>query len=110
MNKLIANYANLEGALRDLVKDDEEYVLVKHTLRADEKIGLHYHKHANEWVIVLSGMFDIEIEGEKNIVSTILADWVRVVHFPVGKKHSFRAVSPGTYFVLRDRQDESVFV
>ncbi len=39
----ISKYSNLEEAIKDITKEDRNYILIRHTLKPKEKVELHYH-------------------------------------------------------------------
>lgn len=104
---IVRKYKNLKEAIEDMTKKDKECVFVRHSLKAGKEIKSHYHKKANEFVIADNGNFKIKLEGKEREFN--LKNKVIVIKFPKGKIHSLFAVTPVSYFVIRDVQDRSIF-
>jgi len=100
-------FANFKEAFRSLIIEDEEYVLVRHTLDLGEETGFHYHPEADEWLVINHGNFVAKLGNEEREFN--LKRRVTAVHFPGGQKHSLVALSRFSYFVLRDRKDATVY-
>ena len=108
----VAVFQNLTEAMKSLMIEDDEYILVMHTLKAGEEIKMHYHPKATEWLIIGAGIFEVTIEKEKKIFdsSELLAHNMRVFLFPRGEKHMLVAITPIKYFVLRNKKDKTIYV
>jgi quercetin dioxygenase-like cupin family protein len=105
----IKNYKNLKEALEAVVKDDRDYILIRHTLKKGDEIKRHYHEKANEWLILDSGCVQVRIGGEEKEVRPKKGDTISL-RFRSISKHSLLAKSNLSYFVLRDKKDNSIYV
>lgn len=109
MNNLGKTYLCFEGALWSVIKEDKDHIILRHILKPKEVIKRHYHRIANEWIVITHGKFSVEIDGEKEKFDLPYNGTATVIHFPSGAKHSLRALSKMSYFVLRDRKDRTIY-
>ena len=103
----IEEYISLKEAIESLIKRDKDYVFVRHTLDAGEAIKPHCHPKANEFLVVDSGVLDVRLDWENKVLTP--NGRVIVIHFPKRKKHSLKTLTPISYFVFRDREDETIY-
>lgn len=103
----IKKYANFKKALEAIIKKDKDYFLVRHILQKGEKINLHFHKKANEWIIADSGKFAVKIGKEEKIFD--IKNQISVIYFPRKKAHDLQALSKISYLVLRDKKDKTIY-
>jgi len=103
----IKKYKSLKEALKDITEKDKEYVFIRHSLRAGEKIKTHYHNKANEFLIIDQGKFEVELEKEKRTFN--LKGQAISIIFPKNKKHSLSTLTSIPYFVIRDKKDNSIY-
>ena len=104
-------FGDFRKALESLIAEDGEYVLVRHVLKSGEKIKLHYHPNATEWLIFNRGIINIRVGKEKKSFnsSDILSLQEAVFLFPKGKIHAIEARTEIKYFVLRDKKDKTIY-
>jgi len=90
---------------------DKDYIFVRHELAPGQKVGLHYHKNADEWVVVKEGKFVVR-SGRKEMTFDLQYgdNKILVIRFPKRRNHSFRAESIVSYFVFRSCQDEIIYL
>jgi mannose-6-phosphate isomerase-like protein (cupin superfamily) len=100
-------FSTTDEAIRSFTKEDEDYIFVRHVLAPEEKIEEHYHKKANEWIVIDNGKFMISIGGKKEHFD--LQNEIVVICFPKGKTHYFLAKNKVSYFVFRDCEDEIIY-
>ena len=103
----IKKYKSLKEALEDITKKDKEYVFLKHSFKAGKEIKAHYHKKANEFLVINQGKFKVGLENEEKTFN--LKKHVISIIFPKKKKHSLLTLSPISYFVIRDAKDTSIY-
>lgn len=103
----IEEYTNFKEAIESITKEDKDYVFIRHTLNAGEVVKLHYHPKANEFLVVDNGVFTVELGREH--ISLRPDGRVIAIHFPKGRKHCLRTLAPTSYFVFRDRKDETIY-
>lgn len=107
-------FKNFRKALESLTLEDDEYILVRHILKAGERVEPHYHPKATEWMIINKGILDYVVVNEEyknfNSAKRLVADEEMVFLFPRGKLHSIKAFTDVEYFVLRDKKDKTVYV
>lgn len=103
----IKHFQTLHEALTGTCKKDAEYILISHSLTQKRIIRRHYHPHANEYIILTHGEFDVTVGKIKK--SFRVMEGVTVIKFPKRHGHAFLARSNLSYFVLRDRMDETVY-
>src|SRR4030042_4540231 len=96
----IKKYKNLKEALESLIRKDKEYVFVRHRLKSGEKIKSHYHKKANEFIVIDNGKFRVRLAEKEKLFN--LKNQVVTIFFPKKQKHSLSALTPTSYFVFRD--------
>jgi quercetin dioxygenase-like cupin family protein len=102
----INNYETLAEALRTILKDDEEYVLVRHDFSESDVVEKHIHPNVNEWIIFNSGKFEVALGLEKKVIE---ARGFSSVYFPKGEVHGIRCFTNISYFVVRDGKDDIVY-
>ena len=100
-------YKSTKEALADILRDDQEYIVIKHKAKKGYSVKRHYHPKANEWLIIDNGKFTIKMDDETETFN--LKNQVTVFKFMVSVKHMFSTDSDISYFVVRDVQDETVF-
>ena len=98
---------NAEEAIWSFVKNHRGYVLYPHELAAGEMADLHYHRRANEWLVISNGSFEVELAGEKKTFERL--NGTIIIHFPKGRRHGLLAHSKIKYFVIRDKKDRNVY-
>lgn len=103
----VRQYRNLEEALGSLIKEDKDFIIIQHALKLGDRIELHWHNLANEWVLISEGKVEIEISGQRLELEGM--GGTAAVLFPRGKEHSLVARSDISYFVLRDKKDRTVY-
>jgi len=103
----IKRYKNITEAIESIIKKDKEYVLIKHSLGVGREIKTHFHRKANEFIVIDSGKFEIRIEKEIRVFN--LKKKATTIFFPKNKKHSLLTISSISYFVIRDERDVSVY-
>ncbi len=103
-----AIFESFKKALESLTFEDDEYILVRHLLKSEKEIKLHYHPEATEWLIIDNGIFDVQIENELKRYRRTYQTTVFL--FPKGKNHNIKAVTEIEYFVLRDKKDKTIYV
>lgn len=103
----IEEYVDLKEAIASLTKENKNYIFVRHTLDVGEAVKLHYHPKANEFLVVDSGVLDVQLGWESKILTP--KGRVTVICFSRGRKHSLKTLSPISYFVFRDREDETIY-
>lgn len=93
--------SGLEAAL-DLIlsENDKEMVIVKHELEKGEVIEPHAHEDAVEYIVATEGEFVVVANAVQEICE-VMGDKTLVVRIEKGHEHSFRALSPIRYFVIR---------
>lgn len=101
------DFSNFKEAMTSFTVKDRNYIFVRHTLEQGEEIKSHYHKKANEWLIIDNGWFTVKIGDKEKSFS--LHNNVLVIRFPKGQNHSFLAKSKVSYFVFRDYEDKSIY-
>ncbi len=104
----IKNYENLRNALDDVLDEDKDYVLIRHTFPAGEAVGEHFHPNVNEYLLFDSGSFEVTVDFEKKMIDALPG--VSVIHFPKGYIHGLRCLSDMSYYVLRDGKDEIIYL
>jgi uncharacterized cupin superfamily protein len=107
MGIVVQKYSSIKQALGAIIGEDKNYILLKHILLPGEEIELHYHKKANEWIIIDKGKFQVRLEREERDFD--IQDETIVIHFPAQQKHSFLPKSKISYFVIRDREDKTIY-
>ncbi len=106
----MATFENFKKAMESLTIEDDEYVLTRHVLKSGEKIKLHYHPKATEWLIIDHGIGIFEVRVGDEWRGSYCASQATVFLFPKGKKHAIEAITKIEYFVLRDKKDKTVYV
>lgn len=106
----IKNFESVEEAMRVIMSEDQDYILIRHTLVPGEKIKEHYHLKAKEAVILDSGSIVIGVGDERESIKLKKGGKVVVVRFPNKINHWLQAKTEVSYFVLRDRKDRNIYV
>ncbi len=102
-----AVFESFKKAMESLTISNDEYVLVRHVLKPGEKVRLHCHPKATEWLIIDKGVFNVRVGDEwksRNLISQ-----TTVFLFPKGKIHTIEAITEIEYFVLRDKKDKTIY-
>lgn len=108
-----AVFKNFRKALESLTLQDDEYILIRHLLKAGERVEPHCHPKATEWIIINKGIIDVSVGEEYknfNSSSRLVADEEMVFLFPKTKIHSIKAFTDIEYFVLRNKKDKTVYM
>jgi quercetin dioxygenase-like cupin family protein len=105
---IVREYPTFEEALLSVITEEKQYILVRHTLGAGEKIKPHYHPNAREWIIVHNTICTVTMERVKKTFSP--EGKYLVISFLPKKVHSFQVHVPVSYFVVRDRKDKTIFL
>jgi len=103
----ILYFSNFKKAFESVIKEDKDYIFVRHKLKRGILIKTHYHKIANEWLLIDKGKFEMQLEGKKQIFN--LKNQVSVILFPKNRKHGFKAISSVSYFVIRNKKDSNFY-
>jgi len=103
----IRNYKNFKEAIEKITKESTDYIFVRHTLNPKDKIKLHYHNKANEFIIIDKGKFKIRLENEEKIFN--LKNQVIAIYLPKKQKHALLALTKISYFVFRDIEDITIY-
>lgn|GEM_PF-1715125 len=93
--------ASLEMALNLALPVDKEKVAVRHRLLAGEEIDAHVHDDVDEHVIVIHGQFVITIDGKRYSRECSKLDGPALIAIKKGLEHSFKAITPTRYLVIR---------
>lgn len=101
------NYPDLKTALSETMKEDKEYVLVRHDFPAGEIVGEHFHPNVDEWAFFSSGSFEAKVDFERE---TFTADGVSAIHFPKAHIHGLRCITDMSYLVLREADDKIIYL
>ena len=101
-------YNSFEEAIRSFTIKDRDYAFVWHTLKPGEKIKPHYHKKADEWIVINNGIFTVKLGKEDK--SFNLKNEVLRLHFPKKQLHSFVAETKVSYFVFRNCEDKTIYI
>jgi quercetin dioxygenase-like cupin family protein len=107
----------LKSVLAHLTKKDDEYVFIRHTLKAGKRVRAHYHPRAHETLIIFKGNFAVRfgqkagpLEKQEFYFDITDSGKIQVISFKPGEVHAFIARTKVSYFVLRDRKDKTVYV
>ena len=105
----IKEYKNLEEAIRNILfmKDDQEHILVRHSLQEGEKIGKHFHPKVDEYLILNDGRIKATLSGESRDIDA--KGKTLVIKFPKEHYHGLEALSWIRYLVLRTGDDEIIY-
>jgi len=103
----IKKYKNIKEAIEEITKDSTDYIFVRHVLNPEDKIRLHYHKKADEFIVIDNGNFKVRLEDEERIFD--LKDQTIVIYLPSQQKHTLSALSKISYFVLRNLKDVTIY-
>lgn len=99
------------AAIAAMLKENKNFVRLRHALKPGEEVKLHYHPKANEWVVIDDGLFVVRVGGEhyEAEYSYELESRAMAFHFRPGQWHYLRAVTRISYWVFRDRKDKTVY-
>lgn len=103
----ILHFCNFQKTFESITKEDKDYIYVRHKLHRGAFIKSHYHKTANEWLIIDNGKFEVQLENEKKIFN--LKKQITVIYFPHNLRHSIKTFSSISYFVIRDKKDSNFY-
>ena len=101
-------YPNLKTALKQVMTEDKDYVLVKHDFPAGEIVGEHFHPSVNEWAFFSSGSFEATIDFEKEIITA--GKGTSAIYFPKAHVHGLRCITDMSYLVLREGNDKIIYL
>jgi quercetin dioxygenase-like cupin family protein len=104
---MIRKHRSLEHALSSLMRDDKEYVIVKHSLRYGEVIDEHYHPRVKEWIIFNHGRFELSVDSARQTIESRTA--YRSVEIPARAMHGMKSLSDFSYYVLREDKGKTVW-
>jgi mannose-6-phosphate isomerase-like protein (cupin superfamily) len=104
----IKRYKTADNAIRSLTIKDRNYNFIRHVLRSKEKIKPHYHKKANEWIVISKGKFIISVGDEEKHIE--IQNKTLVIYLPKKQPHSLLPKTKISYFVFRDRRDKIIYV
>lgn len=96
----IRNFKDLKEALIKTISIDREYAIVLHVLKEGEFIEPHKHSISEYIIFDQGGIVEIEIGDETKTIHCPLLK-TTTVFIPGGQKHSLKAFTDITYFVLR---------
>lgn len=102
-------YRNLERALEDIITPDQDWTILYHRMNAGEFTQTHLHKLAHEYIIFHYGQFQLTVGDEKKDFD-LKGKHPIVIHLPPNLPHALIAVTQLSYFVLRDRRDETFYI
>ena len=103
----IKKYKNIKAAIEKTTKESANYVFVRHILNPKDKIRLHYHEKANEFIIVDEGKFKIRLGDEEKTFD--LKNQAITIYLPKRRRHTLIALSRISYFVFRDIEDTTIY-
>lgn len=103
----IQKFKNIKEAFNNILKKDEEFIVVKHSLFKGQGVKRHYHKKATEWLILDNGSLDVRSDDLRQTVTPNKN--VLVIKFMVSSKHSVDAIDDCEYYVIRDFKDETYY-
>lgn len=104
----IKYFPNIEDAIWSFAANHRCHYLYPHKLAAGEKAEQHYHRKANEWLIISKGEFKFSA-GFDLVTFDLDGRSAIAIKIPVGEKHSLIALSGIKYFVIRDKKDRNVY-
>jgi quercetin dioxygenase-like cupin family protein len=100
-------FYTLSDAIRSVLKNHTTYDLIMHSLHEGVYIPDHYHKKANEWLIVFNGTCLMETEEDTR--TFFYEGKYKVIFLPKETVHSIRAITKIYYFVIRDRKGRTIY-
>jgi hypothetical protein len=103
-------HKTFQEAFKSSIKNDIDYILIRHALAKGETIEKHKHKNAEEWIVFEKGNLEIIIDSQKQKIDTTSLAEVCSVHFPKGTIHGLKALESMSYFVIRDKKDKIVYI
>jgi quercetin dioxygenase-like cupin family protein len=101
-------YPNLKTALGQVMKEDRDYILVKHNFPAGEVVGEHFHPSVDEWAFFDSGSFEATIDFEKEIITA--GKGASAIYFPKAHIHGLKCITNMSYLVLREGNDQIIYL
>jgi mannose-6-phosphate isomerase-like protein (cupin superfamily) len=104
----IKRYKISNNAIRSFTTKDKDYIFVRHVLKSKEKIKPHYHKKANEWIVIDGGKFTVRVGNEERYIE--IRNKTLVISLPKNQPHSLLPKTKISYFVFRDRRDKIIYV
>lgn len=103
----IKKYKNIKEAIERITRESKDYIFVRHVLRSGDKIRLHYHKKADEYIIIDNGKFKVRLEDKEKTFA--LEDEAIGIYLPKQQKHSLLALTKISYFVFRNLKDTTIY-
>ncbi len=100
---------SLPHLLRETIPVDVSSRLLWHNLMPGKKVDLHFHPDATEWLIFEQGRFEILTASSSNHIKGTAGTW-HIVRFGPGVAHGLISHEESAYFVVRDRDDETVYL
>lgn len=101
-------YPDLKTALRQIIKDEKDYTLIRHDLCAGEVIGEHFHPCTDEWIFFESGRFEALLDFEKHTVTA--GTGASALYFPKAQVHGLKCLTDMSYFVLRNENNKIIYL
>ena len=98
-------HLSLADALCSVIPAEKTYQVVRHKLKAGEKVRAHYHKIAREWIVINQGQFEVIIDEVINDFDPNFVEEFIVIPLPKKSVHAFTAKTDVSYFVIRDKKD-----
>lgn len=105
----VKTFKNSEEAIWSFVKNHRGYHLYPHKFETRGEAEFHYHRKAQEWLIVSQGKFILWLGDENRTFDLKKDQGAIVIHLPRGKKHALMALSKIKYFVIRDKKDQNIY-
>jgi mannose-6-phosphate isomerase-like protein (cupin superfamily) len=102
---LITKFPNFKSAEFGSTKPDKKYQYERHQLKAGEIISWHYHKRADEIIIIDWGLFAVLVGEEYEVITLRSGYDVLAIYLPKKKPHSFIALSDVSYAVYKTKPD-----
>ena len=103
----ITEFPNVKAVIEAITKEDKDYIFVRHKLKRGQTIKLHYHNKANEWIVIDAGKFRVMLDAEEKIFD--VKGQAIAIYLPQKQKHALWAISEISYFVLRDKEDTTIY-
>ena len=103
----IKKHKNIKIAIEDTIKELTHYVFIRHILSPKDKIRLHYHEKADEFIIIDEGKFKIRLGDEEKTFD--LKNQAITIYLPKRRRHALIALSRISYFVFRDIEDTTIY-
>lgn len=105
---MIKTYKSLEKALKSILPEDKEYLIVRHDIPSSEIIGEHFHPDVDEWMIFTRGKINVWLDLDKYLFDTNKS--VHVIKFPKDCIHGVRCNLALSYFVVREGFDKIIYL